>query len=141
MGAQNATRPAPPGLRLTVPVYVRAAGAAMGVATVLLGLIYLLVPPSRDPDARRTTIAVLEPYLGTAMVLLGILVVLATIASTLRAVAHGVTAVAHGAYVVALIASFLALDPIRPTVASVLSIFAVIAHGGASIDYWQRGHR
>jgi hypothetical protein len=135
------TRTAPAGLTLSVPVYVRSAGAAMGVATVLLGLIYLLVPPSRDPDARRTTIAVLEPYLGTAMVVLGILVVLATIASTLRAVAHGVTAVAHGAYVFALITSFLALDPIRPSVASVLSIFAVIAHGGASIDYWQRGHR
>lgn len=135
------TRTAPRGLTLPVPLHVRATSVGLGGASMLLGLIYLTVPPRRDGPLSNSVMAVLEAPLGWVMLALGGWVVLAALAGIARASAHGVTAMAHAVYTVALVLTFLSVHPPRPSVASVLSVFAVVAHGGASIDYWKRGWR
>lgn len=108
---------------------------------MLLGIVYLTVPPRRDGPLSNSVMALMEAPLGWVMVALGGWVILATIARTARSSAHGVAAVVHLVYTVALVATFLQTVPPKPTVASVLSVFAFVAHGGASIDYWKRGYR
>ena len=134
-------RIAPPGLTLPVPLHVRVTSVGLGVATYLLGLVYLVSPPRRTGPLSNSVMALMETPLGWCMVFLGCWVVLAAFTSAARASAHGVAAVAHLAYCVALVVTWASLEPPTPTVASVLSVFAFVAHGGACIDYWKRGYR
>lgn len=135
------TRTAPAGVTLPVPLHVKVTSVGLGGASMLLGVIYLVAPPRRDGPLSNSVMALLESPLGWVMVALGAWVILATAAGMARASAHGVAAMAHLVYSVALVLTFLQLEPPRPSVASVLSVFAVVAHGGASIDYWKRGWR
>lgn len=135
------TRVAPPGVTLPVPVHVRLTSVGLGAATMLLGLVYLTTPPRRGGPLSSSVMALMEAPLGWVMLALGGWVVLAALAQAARSSAHGVAAVVHLTYTVALVATFLQLEPPRPTVASVLSVFAFVAHGGACIDYWKRGYR
>lgn len=133
-------RTAPPGLTLPVPVHVQLAGGALGAATVWLGLVYLVTPPPLASVARpASTLALLTPALAWCMIAAGGWVILSTVARAARASAHLVAAVVHLAYLAGLVATFLQLQPFRISVVSALSVFAVIAHGGACIDYWKRG--
>lgn len=134
-------RVAPPGLTLPVPLHVRITSVGLGVGTMLLGLIYLTAPPRRDGPLSSSVMALMECPLGWVMLALGGWVVLASFGRSARSSAHGVAAVAHLTYSGALVATWLQLEPPQPTVASVLSVFAVVAHGGACIDYWKRGYR
>lgn len=133
-------RTAPPGLTLPVPLHVQLVGGLMGLATVVLGLVYLVSPPPlASPVRPATTLGVLTPVLAWCMVAVGGWVMLATFARAARSSAHGVAAVVHLTYCAGLVLTFLQLEPLRVTVVSALSVFAVIAHGGAAIDYWRRG--
>lgn len=125
-----------------MPLHVKVAGGALGLVTAMLGLIYLLAPPRRVPALERVSVvAVLEPFLGWAMLAIGGWVLLATATATARASAHLVAAVSHALYFGACVASFLLTVPPRPTVAAVLALGVFIAHGGACLAYWQRGWR
>lgn len=137
------SREAPPGLTLPVPLHVRIASLGLGVATGLLGLLYLTAPPrTHGPGPLSSTVlSLLEQPLGWCMVLLGAWVIVAAVSGVARSSAHGVAAIAHLAYTAALVQSFLALVPPRPSVVSILSVFAFVAHGGACLDYWKRGWR
>lgn len=141
MHAPLTTRTAPPGLTLPVPLHVRVTSVGLGVGTMLLGLIYLTAPPRRDGPLSSSVMALMEAPLGWVMLALGGWVVLAALSQCARSSAHGVAAIVHLTYTVALVATFLQLVPPKPSVASVLSVFAVVAHGGACIDYWKRGYR
>lgn len=135
------TRVAPPGLTLPVPIHVSLTSAALGLCTLALGVIYLTAPPKRTGPLSSSTMGLLEVPLGVVMMCLGLLVVAATVAGKARSSAHGVAAMTHFVYTVALVLTFLQTVPPKPTVASVLSVFAFVAHGGACIDYWKRGWR
>lgn len=135
------TRVAPPGVTLPVPLHVSVTSAFLGSASALLGLVYLTSPPKRTGPLSNSVMALMETPLGWVMVVLGSLVFLAAVSATARSSAHAVAAVAHLAYTVALVITWASLEPPHPTVASVLSVFAFVAHGGASIDYWKRGYR
>lgn len=132
-------RTAPPGLTLPVPLHVQVVSVFMGLATVVLGMVYLTNPPPMASPTRVTTLSELTPALAWCMVATGAWVILATFARAARASAHGVAAVVHVTYCVGLVATFLTLEPFRVTVVSALSVFAWVAHGGACIDYWKRG--
>lgn len=134
-------RVAPPGLTLPVPVHVRITSVGLGAATLLLGFVYLTDPPKRTGPLSNSVMALMETPLGWVMVALGCWVVLAAVSSTARSSAHAVAAIAHLAYSVALVVTWSQVEPPTPTVASVLSVFAFVAHGGASLDYWKRGYR
>lgn len=134
-------RTAPPGLTLPVPLHVKATSVGLGAASMLLGVVYLTAPPQRTGPLSNSVMALMEQPLGWTMLALGGWVVLAALSGVARSSAHGVAAMAHLVYSVALVLTFLQLVPPRPTVASVLSVFAFVAHGGASIDYWKRGWR
>lgn len=132
-----------PGITLPVPIYVTAAGLAMGVLTSVLGVAHLTRDPARPPGlAGNSVVAVIEPVLGWVLIALGAWVVAATLTRTARASAHAVAAVAHAAYLVALLLT-LAFVGIRsgPSVTATLAGFALVAHTGACLAYWQRGHR
>lgn len=133
-------RTAPPGLTLAVPTHVQVASGFMGLATVVLGIVYLTSPPPLASPARvTTTLSELTPALAWCMVAVGAWVILATFARAARASAHGVAAVVHLTYCAGLVITFLDLEPFRVSAISALSVFAWIAHGGACIDYWKRG--
>jgi hypothetical protein len=68
-------------------------------------------------------------------------VIIATCLSQARASAHAIASAVHGVHLAALAATFLIAYPLQPAPGVVTAVFAVIAHGGASIDYWQRGWR
>lgn len=135
------TRVAPPGLTLPVPAHVRITSVGLGAASMMLGLLYLTNPPKRTGPLSNSVMALMETPLGWVMLVLGGWVILASVSSCARSSAHAVAAIAHAAYTVALIVTWAQLNPPSPTVASVLSVFAFVAHGGASIDYWKRGYR
>jgi len=132
-------RVAPPGMALPVPVHVQLASLVLGGLTVLLGCVYVTSPPPAGSAARPTTISELTPVVAWVMVAVGGWVVLATVARAARSSAHGVAAVVHATYCVGLVITSLTFEPFRVTVVSILSVFAVVAHGGACIDYWKRG--
>lgn len=135
-------RTAPQELALPVPPYVKVLGVGLGLGTAVLGLVYLLWPPYRPPGiAELSVVATIEPALGWVMVMLGTWVVAATLVGHGRASAHAVAAAAHGVYMLALVWSLFLTGPIVPSVAATLSWFALIAHAGWSLDYWQRGYR
>lgn len=137
------TRRAPAGLRLPVPLFIRLWGAVLGMLTVALGLVYLITPvPNRPPElAARSVVAVIEVPLGWSMVAAGVWVVTATVVSHSRASAHAVAGIVHLAHTVAIAATVVIAYPLQPLPVLVLAAFAVIAHGGACLDYWQRGWR
>lgn len=137
------TRRAPAELRLPTPLYLRLWGALLGLLTLLLGIVYLTSPvPNRPPALERVSVvAIIELPLGFAMIGAGGWVVLATLLSQARSSAHAVAGVVHLAHVVALVATFVIAYPMQPAPVILLAAFAVIAHGGACLDYWQRGWR
>lgn len=137
------TRRAPEGLRLPVPLSVRLWGAVLGMLTVALGLVYLIAPvPNRPPALEaRSVVAVIEVPLGWAMVAAGLWVVAATLVSHSRASAHAVAGIVHLAHAVAIAATVVIAYPLQPLPVLVLATFAVIAHGGACLDYFGRGWR
>lgn len=130
-------------MRLPVPMFVRLWGAVLGLLTVALGLAFLVSPvPNRPAELEaRSVVAIVELPLGLALIGVGGWVVLATLLSQARASAHAVAGVVHLAHLVALVATFVIAYPRQPLPVIVLASFAVIAHGGACLDYWQRGWR
>lgn len=128
-------------MTLPVPLHVALTSLGLGVGSMLLGVIYLTNPPRRTGPLSNSVMALMEQPIGWAMVFIGAWVVLAAVTGWSRASAHMVAAMAHLVYMGALFFTFLQLVPPRPTVASVLSIFAFVAHGGACLDYWKRGYR
>jgi hypothetical protein len=134
-------RTAPPGLTLAVPLHVQLTSVFLGLGSMALGLVYLISPPKRNGPLSNSVMALMEQPLGWVMVVLGLWVVLAAGFRSSRASAHAVAAMCHGAYMAALVATALMTEPPRLTVAAVLSLFAVVAHGGACLDYWKRGYR
>jgi len=136
------TRKAPPGMKLPVPRHVRLASLLMGVGTLILGLGYATVEVYRRPEvAERSVVAAIEHPLGWVMAVLGVWVVLATITGHSRASAHTVAAVAHGVYFAAVLITCVLTYPLTPPQLGALALFGFIAHGGAALDYWQRGYR
>lgn len=137
------TRRAPEGLRLPVPMFVRLWGTVLGLLSTALGVTFLASPvPNRPPDLEvRSVVAVIEVPLGIALAAAGLWVVAATITGHSRASAHAVAGVVHLAHLVALVATFVIAYPLQPLPIIVLAAFAVIAHGGACLDYWHRGWR
>lgn len=126
--------------RVPPPAYQQVAGGLLGVVTIGLGVIYLLAPPARPAGVQQySVVAVLEPTLGMLAVLVGLGVVSTTLMKAGRSIAHGVAAVLHGGYLVALVVSIVLTEPLRPTVTADLAVAALIAHGGASLAYWQQG--
>lgn len=132
-------RVAPPGMTLPVPVHVQLASLVLGTLTILLGAVYLTSPPPVGSAARPTTISELTPVLAWVMIAAGSWVVLAAVARSARSSAHGIAAIVHGTYCAGLVVTSLTFHPFRVTIVSILSVFAVVAHGGACIDYWKRG--
>lgn len=130
-------------MRLPVPGHVRLWGAVLGLLTLGLGLSYLLSPvPNRAPELEaRSVVALIELPLGFAMIGAGGWVVVATLVSQARSSAHAVAGVVHLAHVAALAATFVLAYPYQPLPGLFLASFGVIAHGGACLDYWQRGWR
>jgi hypothetical protein len=130
-------------MRLPVPAFIRAWGAVLGALSLGLGLALLTSPvPNRPPALdERSVVALIELPLGFALIGAGGWVVVATFVAQARASAHAVAAVVHLAHLFALAATFVIAYPLQPLPQIVLAGFAVIAHGGACLDYWQRGWR
>jgi len=129
-----------PDSKVAPPAYQQVAGGLLGLVTIGLGVIYLVAPPERPAGVQQfSVVAVLEPTLGVLAVIVGLFVVSATLMGAVRSIAHGVAAVLHGGYLVALIVSITLTEPLRPTVTADLAVAALIAHGGASLAYWQQG--
>jgi hypothetical protein len=137
------TRRAPAGMRLPVPPFIRVWGAVLGGLTMALGLALTVEPVPNRPEQleARSVVALIELPLGLAMIGAGAWVILATALTQARASAHAVAAVVHGAHLGALAATFVIAYPWQPAPPIVTAGFAVIAHGGACLDYWQRGWR
>ena len=134
-------RIAPAGMTLPVPRHVKVAGFLMGLATIGLGALLLASPPRAGGALDTTVLQLIRPPLGWAFLLIGLAVVCAHLTATARASAHGVAAVAHVIHCVALFLSIAFSEYNQVTVASVLSLFAWLAHGGCSLDFWKRGYR
>jgi hypothetical protein len=135
-------RRAPADMRLPVPRHVVAASLAMGVGTIVLGVAYATTSVYRRPELEaRSVVAVIERPLGWVLIVLGAWVVLAAVGRHTRASAHAVTAVAHGAYLAAIAATYVLAYPFQSLAPVALALFACIGHGGAAIDFWQRGYR
>jgi CHASE2 domain-containing sensor protein len=129
-------------MRLPVPRHVAAASVLMGFATCVLGGAYATTDVYRRPELEaRSVVAVIEEPLGWVTLAVGLWVVAAALLGRSRASAHAVAAVCHGAYFVAIAATYVLAFPYQPLPAVALALFGLIAHGGASIDYWQRGWR
>lgn len=136
------TRRAPADMRLVVPRHVVLASLAMGLATLVLGIGYATTQVYRVPALQRVSVvALIERPLGWSMVAAGVWVTVATLTATTRASAHAIAAVLHGLYVVAILATFVLAYPLQPVQGVALALFGLIAHGGASLDYWKRGYR
>ncbi len=134
-------RIAPLGMTLPVPRHVKVAGAFMGLATMMLGLTLLLAPPRAGSPLDTTVLQLIRPPLAAVFLLIGAVLICAHVLAVARASLHGVAAVAHVVHCVALFVSIAFSNYGQVTVASVLSLFAWIAHGGCSLDYWKRGYR
>lgn len=134
-------RIAPAGLTLPVPRHVAVAGTLMGLATFALGTVLLLTTARPGSALDTTVLQVIRRPLGWAFLAIGLAVVCAHLLGMARASAHGVASVAHVVHCVALFVSVAFTVHHQVTVASVLSLFAWVAHGGCSLDYWKRGYR
>lgn len=134
-------RVAPLGMTLPVPRHVTVAGTLMGAATFGLGMLLLLSPPRPGTPLAVTMLELIRPPLAWAFLLIGVAVICAHLTRTARASVHAVAAVAHVVHCVALFLSVAFSSYGQLTVASVLSLFAWVAHGGCSLDYWKRGYR
>lgn len=135
------TRVAPAGMTLPVPRHVTVAGCLMGGATAALGLLLITVGVRPGGALDTTVLLALRLPLGWAFLLIGLAVVCAHVTDAARASVHGVAAVAHVVHCLALFVSVAFSDYRQVTVASVLSLFAWVAHGGCSLDFWKRGYR
>jgi len=135
-------RRAPADMRLPVPRHVILASLAMGVGTVVLGFAYATTSVYRRPELEaRSVVAIIERPLGWAMIVVGLWVIAATVGRHTRASAHAVAAVLHGAYLAAIAATYLFAWPFQSLAGVALALFGCVAHGGAALDYWQRGYR
>ena len=129
-------------MKLPTPRHVTLASLVLGVATLVLGVGYATTEVYRVPELQaESVVALIEHPLGWLMIVSGAWVVLATITRTARASAHAVAAILHGAYLVALMATFVLAYPLQPVQGVALALFGLVAHGGASLDYWGRGWR
>lgn len=136
------TRKAPPEMRLPTPRHVALASFALGGATAVLGIAYATTEVHRPPQLEReSVVALIERPLGWAMLVVGLWVVAAASTGVTRASAHAIAAVLHGAYLLALVATYVLAFPWQPLQGVALAIFGLVAHGGASLDYWRRGYR
>lgn len=136
------TRRAPAAMRLPVPRHVAAASLVMGIGTVVLGIGYATTKVLRAPALEaKSVVAAIEVPLGWVMVAVGAWVTVAAIVGHGRASAHAIAAVVHGAYLLALVITFVIAYPLQPVQGVALALFGFIAHGGACLDYWQRGWR
>lgn len=137
------TRRAPTEMRLPVPGHVQLWGAVLGFGTALLGFLYLSAfTPNRRPELEAiSVVAKIETPLAWFMLAAGGWVVVATAVSQARSSAHAIAAVVHSAHLVALGATFVIAYPLASAPGVVQASFAVIAHGGACLEYWQRGWR
>lgn len=136
------TRRAPAEMRLPVPRHVIVASLAMGLGTLVLGYGYVTTDVRRPPELEReSVVALIEHPLGWAMIAAGAWVLLAVTTSRARASAHAIAAVLHGLYLLAISATFVLAYPLQPVQGVALALFGVVAHGGASLDYWKRGYR
>lgn len=134
-------RIAPVGLTLPVPRHVLVAGLFLGAATFALGLLLVVTGYAPGGPLDTTVLQALREPLGWSFLLIGLAVVCAHLLTTARASVHAVAAVAHVVHCVALFVSIAFSDYEGVTVASVLSLFAWVAHGACSLDYWKRGYR
>lgn len=134
-------RLAAPGMTLPVPRHVKWAGLFMGVATFGLGLLLAVAPPRPGSPLDVDVLQLIRPPLSWCFLLIGLAVVCAHLLGAARASVHGVAAVMHVVHCVALFLAVAFSDYGQLTVASVLSLFAWVAHGGCSLDYWKRGYR
>jgi hypothetical protein len=137
------TRRAPADMRLPVPRHVRMASVVLGVATCLLGFVYLteITPNRAAPLEEESVVAVIELPLGWTFLGVGGWVVIAACVAQARASAHAVAAAVHTVHLMALVVTFFIAYPLQPAPPVITAVFAVIAHGGASLDHWQRGWR
>jgi hypothetical protein len=136
------TRKAPPDMRLPVPRYIRLSSAALGIATAVMGIGYATIQVYRRPALEaQSVVAVIEEPLGWAMFAAGLWVLAAALIGHGRASAHGVAAACHAAFLGAIAATYVIAYPLQPIQGVALALFGFIAHGGASLDYWQRGWR
>jgi hypothetical protein len=135
-------RRAPADMRLPVPRHVALASLAMGVGTVVLGLAYATGTVYRRPQLEaKSVVALIETPLGWVMAAVGAWVIVAGVAGHARASAHGVAATVCGAYLLAMCATVVLAWPLQSFVGPALALFPFVAHGGAALDYWQRGYR
>jgi hypothetical protein len=136
-------RRAPADMRLPVPRHATAASIVLGVATAALGFAYLtaIVPNRSAALEEQSVVAVIENPLGWALLASGGWVVVATLVRQARSSAHAIAAVVHLAHLCALAATFVIAWPLQPAPPVITAVFAVIAHGGASLDMWKRGYR
>ena len=134
-------RIAPAGLTLPVPRHVMLAGVFMGAATAALGVLLLTTGYQPGSALDTTVLQLLRQPLGWSFLLIGVAATCAHLTGTARASVHGVAAVAHVIHCVALFVSVAFSSYGQVTVASMLSLFAWVAHGGCSLDYWKRGYR
>lgn len=129
-------------MRLPVPRHVRFASVALGFGTAVMGLGYATIPVYRPPALEReSVVAAIETPLGWVMLVVGLWVLVAAFLGHGRASAHAVAAAAHGVYLGAMVLTYLFAYPLQPLQGVALALFGLIAHGGASLDYWQRGWR
>lgn len=135
-------RRAPSDMRLPVPRHVMLASIAMGASSIVLGYAYATGMVYRRPELEaKSVVALIERPLGIVLIIIGLWVVAAGIGRHSRASAHVVAAVCHGAYLVAMCATVIIAWPHQSFVGPALAAFAFIAHGGAALDFWQRGYR
>lgn len=129
-------------MRLPVPRHVAAASVVLGVASVILGVGYATVKVIRPPELEAQSIlAVIEVPLGWVLAVAGLVVIVAAALRSARASAHTLAAVAHGAFLVALLLTYVNAYPLQAPQGPALALFGFVAHGGAALDYWQRGYR
>ena len=129
-------------MRLPTPRHVWLATLTLGLGTLVLGFGYLTTKVYRVPELEeQSVVAVIERPLGGLMLVVGAWVFVAGLTGCGRAIAHAVAAILHGAYFVALAATYVLAYPLQPEQGVALGLFGLVAHGGASIDYWQRGWR
>jgi hypothetical protein len=117
------------------------AGTFMGATTAALGVLLLTTGYVPGGALDTTVLQVLRWPLGWFFLLIGAATVCAHLTGTARASVHGVAAVAHVVHCVALFVSVAFSSYGQVTVAAMLSLFAWVAHGGCSLDYWKRGYR
>jgi hypothetical protein len=136
-------RRAPADMRLPVPRHATLASLLLGAVTAALGFVYLteIVPNRSQALEGESVVAVIEQPLGWALLVAGGWVAVACLLRQARSSAHAIAAVVHLVHLFALVATFVIAYPLQPAPPVLSAVFAVVAHGGASLDYWKRGYR